>query len=542
MTGLVVPLLLALLMSVVGGRGSTLWKAAAVSAASSTFTPVADAYVRGDRPNTNYGRQLVLRTDASPVLRSYLRFNLQGLESTVVSARLRVYANSANSLGYKVRSVADNNWSETGITYNSAPPASSTITASSGAIAAGTWTEVDVTSLVAGDGLLSLALASPSATATSLASRESARSPQLIVESVAPAAPTISAYYYPWYGSERRHWQQGYVRAVLSTPQAPLLGEYDSRSQAVIDSHFGWAQQYGVDNFIASWNGPRSYEDVTIRDHLLPSPSIGGTTITIFYESIFRLGLANGRINFDSAAEQRLIDDFDYLARTYFGNPHYYRIDGKPVVYLYVTRIYTGDYARALANLRSTIRAQYGYDLYLVGDEMEPQNTPDADHIRLFDAITGYTMYNVNQAPGWPDDTGYLSAARQLYEEFRTAAANLGVAFIPSVLPGYNDRGVRLAAGHYVLPREVNAATGESYSLFRDFLSLARGYVDPAANALDITSWNEWHEDTEIEPTAPAAASSTPSLYTQGYAHTSHGFRLLEILRAFKDSYRATSP
>jgi hypothetical protein len=37
----------------------------------------------------------------------------------------------------------------------------------------------------------------------------------------------IAAYYYPWYGTSRRHWQDGYLRRLLTNPQAPQLGEYD---------------------------------------------------------------------------------------------------------------------------------------------------------------------------------------------------------------------------------------------------------------------------------------------------------------------------
>jgi len=147
-----------------------------------TFTPLSDSYVNESSPTTNYGTSSALRTDASPIVRSYLRFNVQGLNGTITRVTLRVYANSASSTGYNVNSVADNTWNELTITYNNAPPVGGSA-GSSGALSAGVWTMVDVTSLVTGNGQVSLALTTTNNTAISFASRESgANAPQLIVE------------------------------------------------------------------------------------------------------------------------------------------------------------------------------------------------------------------------------------------------------------------------------------------------------------------------------------------------------------------------
>ena len=133
-------------------------------------------------PTTNYGSSTTLRADASPDVRSYLRFNVQGLTGTVTRATLRVFANSASSLGYDIRSLSDNTWGELTIIYNNAPPVGSVI-GSSGTFGAGVWTSVDVTSYITGNGTYNLGLTTPSNTAISFASRESgANAPQLVIE------------------------------------------------------------------------------------------------------------------------------------------------------------------------------------------------------------------------------------------------------------------------------------------------------------------------------------------------------------------------
>jgi hypothetical protein len=48
---------------------------------------------------------------------------------------------------------------------------------------------------------------------------------------------------------------------------------------------------------------------------------------------------------------------------------------------------------------------------------------------------------------------------------------------------------------------------------------------------ITITSWNEWNEDTAIEPTIAAPATSEDATYTEGYAYEGFGTRYLEIVR-----------
>jgi hypothetical protein len=318
---------------------------------------------------------------------------------------------------------------------------------------------------------------------------------------LAPAADalTIGAYYYAWY--EPAQWEKGYIRS-----QEPWLGEYDSRDPATIRQHYEWAQRYGVDVFIASWWGTGGAKDVTLRDHVLPSPARGRTRLALLYEST-KLGLTDNRVVFGDAEIATLLADFDYLAATYLGHPAYYRIGGRPVVFLYVSRIYRGRYAEALTTLRTHVLERHGLDLYLVGDEVDWDIGPARGRIRLYDAITGYTLYSRMQPP-----TGFLRLAEQRMRAFRRMAAQEEVAFVPGALPGYDDTGIRPEEDHYVLAEP---------GLFGRMLRLAGRYVDARLDLMTVTSWNEWHEDTQIEPTAES-----------GY-----GFQLLEQLARFKRQF-----
>jgi hypothetical protein len=138
--------------------------------------------VNADSPTTNYGSLTTLRIDGSPIVRSYLRFDVQGLSGSVTRATLRIFANSASTSNCVANGVSDNTWTESTINYNNAPPLGSAL-GSSSPIVTGQWISIDVTAYITGNGTYNLALTTPGSTAVSLASRQSgANAPQLIIE------------------------------------------------------------------------------------------------------------------------------------------------------------------------------------------------------------------------------------------------------------------------------------------------------------------------------------------------------------------------
>ena len=167
---------------------------AAASADSFTFSPVADAYVRSDLPDQNFGKLSTLRVDKDPTTVSYLRFDVRGLQGPVTSATLRLRTStSATTSGVDMRSVADNAWGESALTYTNAPTVGGTIVSHVGAFSAGQWIAFNATSLVQGDGVVSMALTTTSTSSRGFQSREDvANAAQLIVEADDELAPAVS--------------------------------------------------------------------------------------------------------------------------------------------------------------------------------------------------------------------------------------------------------------------------------------------------------------------------------------------------------------
>jgi len=168
-------------------------------AATITLSPVADSYVRADQPTVNFGTATSLRVDNDPVSVSYLKFDVQGLTTAPTRATLKVVSPISSTTPINAKAVADTTWTETGVTYNNAPAVGQTPVASDTPTTTNDVLSFDVTSLVGGNGLVSIALDTTSSTSKSPPSRENPTveyRPQLVVETTPtqpPAGSTVIA-------------------------------------------------------------------------------------------------------------------------------------------------------------------------------------------------------------------------------------------------------------------------------------------------------------------------------------------------------------
>jgi Calcineurin-like phosphoesterase len=164
--------------------------------ATVSFSPVADAFVSSAHPRQNFGARNQLETDGSPTVNSYLRFQAHGLSGRVVRATLEVYATgSANGIvgaGHAVRAVPSTTWREASITYHNAPAMGVTV-GTSGLVHPNTWTAVDVTPLVRGNGPLSFAMVGLSTTRLYYRSRETSIPPRLVIRTRTTTTTTAPA-------------------------------------------------------------------------------------------------------------------------------------------------------------------------------------------------------------------------------------------------------------------------------------------------------------------------------------------------------------
>jgi len=167
--------MLALLFSLFSFAGSS----TAQAQGPFTFAAVADARVLESNPTLNYGTLTRLDVD-SPGEESYIRFTVSGVNGTIQSATLRLFATNGSSNGPAVHGT-DNSWTETGLTWNNRPVATTGAIDNKSTITDGAWVEYNVTAYVTGDGTYNFVFLADSTNGVTLYSREGTSPPELVL-------------------------------------------------------------------------------------------------------------------------------------------------------------------------------------------------------------------------------------------------------------------------------------------------------------------------------------------------------------------------
>ncbi|MFQ5636535.1 MAG: IPT/TIG domain-containing protein [bacterium] len=164
-----------------------------------SLTPISDAFVRSSLPDKNYfdNPELRLRKSRSAYQWSYLKFDISGLTGTVQSATLKFYVTDGGSNGGGVYSVSNtyagtaDAWDEANLTWNNAPDISGPALSSLGPVTAFTTVELDVTTAISSNGIVSFALKNGSLDVVKYASKESSNPPKLVIKT-STASPSLA--------------------------------------------------------------------------------------------------------------------------------------------------------------------------------------------------------------------------------------------------------------------------------------------------------------------------------------------------------------
>lgn len=155
------------------------------------------------------------------------------------------------------------------------------------------------------------------------------------------------AFYYPWYGTPDvsgnwRHWNEGNSsgqiphnpnmtlsdgRLDIAAEDYPLLGAYDSNNESVIGQHVEWAKEAGIDCFIVSWWGQGSFEDKALFN-ISKVCEKESFNFTVYIENASSYYQKPPSIN-------QTVEDLTYLLNKYNDSSSWYRIDGRPVIFVY---------------------------------------------------------------------------------------------------------------------------------------------------------------------------------------------------------------
>jgi hypothetical protein len=138
-----------------------------------------------------------------------------------------------------------------------------------------------------------------------------------------------------------------------------------------------------------------------------------------------------------SLNQQRLVNDFNYLATNYFSHPSYLEINGKKVVFFDASRFFVGDVDTSLSQIRASVKP---YQLYLIcdalGNYLPPNNENMIKLIKAFDAISADDMW-ANNYGDLLARSDFVSYTEKTLELWGSIITTYNRDMIPSINPGW---------------------------------------------------------------------------------------------------------
>jgi hypothetical protein len=270
----------------------------------------------------------------------------------------------------------------------------------------------------------------------------------------------VGVYYYGWYGNGggglgSSHWNcSGNI--VVDTP---TIGFYDSANPVVINTQLGEMKSLDIDFIIASWwgkeswNGTNSYVDNATK-LLFEALKANSTLQAIIMAEPFYYG---------TATQYNFSEIYDYIYDTY--------VTPYPNVYMTL----------------------YGKPLLCFFQEDQNFTHPGKFQQDAKDRFTVRIVGHANYC-NWT----FWSFDSKLSQPWKAGTQPLNIDGHINVCPRYDDYYQRGTVPPYVYYQfDVNYTEGLYDEQWAKAISLAR---EGQVNIVTISTWNDYHERTQIEP------------------------------------------
>ena len=259
----------------------------------------------------------------------------------------------------------------------------------------------------------------------------------------------VLSYYYIWF--DTTSWDRAKV-------DYPLLGHYSSDNAEIMRQHIKWAQAAGINGFIVSW---KSTDKLNRRLEQL---------IQIADQENFKLVIIYQGLDFqrDPLPVQQVDADFSYFIDHYADDPAFDLYE-KPVI------IWSGTWRFSRAEVESVTQGKKDHILILASEKNVN------GYQNLADLVDGNAYYwssvNPDTFPGYAD---------KLIEMGKAIHARGGLWIAPAA-PGFDAREI---GGTTVVERNDGKTLQIQFNTA----------MESAPDAIGLISWNEFSENSHIEP------------------------------------------
>jgi glycoprotein endo-alpha-1,2-mannosidase len=294
----------------------------------------------------------------------------------------------------------------------------------------------------------------------------------------------VAAFYYPWYfnlevDGRWIHWDQGGYTPPLDIASDfyPVLGAYSVSDPTVLAQHFAWLREAGVGVIISSWWGRNEASNQSLQ-LMFDIANHYGIKIAFHIEP------------YEGRSAGRLISDIQYIYDKYGDLPAFFwttetscfSLDDRPKGLFLMWATVVPDSNSAIVDpdyWQASIDKIH--DRHPGAIILTDQNDPAWVTESHFDGSYNYGVLDTDQV-------GYLWAL-----DLPSCAW-----YVPGINPGFAAR--RIGYESWVDTPRMDGGTYEN----RWEQMFAVG-IEP--KLVTITTFNEWHEGTQIEPAAPSVTA-----------------------------------
>lgn len=299
----------------------------------------------------------------------------------------------------------------------------------------------------------------------------------------------VIAFYYGWYGNpatdgEWRNWNHAVADDSgkrfpggedIGANFYPEAGAYSSAEVETLDRQMLELRRARVGVISASWWGKDHMTDRNMK-RLLDVAHTHGIFVNFHIEPF---GGRNGKTTKEALR---------YIIDTYGKHPAMHRMttDGgtnRPVFFLYDSYLTPAeDWAEVLTGGKPESIRGTKYDAVMIGLWVKEK---DGAAIKKA-GFDGFYTYFGSDGFTWGSSSKNWAAMAKF-------ATGNSLLFVPSVGPGYIDTRIR----------PWNNSTTRDRSNGRYYEKMFKAAIAVKPEIISITSYNEWHEGTQIEPAAP---------------------------------------
>ena len=263
-----------------------------------------------------------------------------------------------------------------------------------------------------------------------------------------PGATTkIYAHLVPWFGGSN-HMNVGYS----STDPAQV-------HRQVVDM-----MSRGIDGVIIDWYGPGSEEDTATKLIMAEAEKQVGFTFAVMVDkgAIPRAGCGS------CSAQQALIDELNYIANNYYSSPAYARWQGRPMV------------------------TNFDLDLHYTIDWNAVRSAVAGNPAFIFQHAGGFTHSQTSGSYSW------VILASDYGISYLTSFYDAGLSYPAEDAYGATYKGFNDSLASWGSGRVMSQQCGQTW--LQTFSKINHTYnSSKQLDALQLVTWNDYEEGTEIE-------------------------------------------